>query len=66
MNIDNYKYGDNYINCLSKGVELMSNLKSNRITQSGVEGLNDNIQILNISDNNISKMGIYNLTMFLT
>jgi len=74
LNVDNYKYGDNYISCLSKGVKLMPNLnninlKSNRITETGAEGLirmlNNNIQVLNIAENNIGKMGIDNLSRFL-
>lgn len=74
LNVDNYKYGNQYIECLSKGVKLMPNLnninlKSNRITETGAEGLmsmlNNNIQVLNISDNNIGKMGINNLSNYL-
>jgi len=75
INIDNQKYGNQYIDCLSKAVRLMPNLnnlnlRSNRITENGAEGLmrmfNSNIQILNIADNNIGKMGIDNLTKFIT
>ena len=74
LDIKNQKYGDEYIECLSKGVTLMPNisrfnLSANRIGEIGADGLirmlNSNIQVLDISDNNIEKMGVASLSKFI-
>jgi NLR family CARD domain-containing protein 3 len=63
----NYKYGDQYVEMLSEGLRLLPNiqelnLSGNRITKVGAQALlpqlSKNTRVLDLSCNNIGKIGI--------
>ncbi len=66
IELSNYKFGDKYIECLSQGIGQLPhinefNLRQNRITELGATAIlnkmNKNLRLLDLSLNNIGRMG---------